>query len=254
MRSKSAVNSKLFWSGEQVRRGGADVLPYIVEFVIAVAAPLTTNVISYLVLGMIFTHRNEQKEGCMRPRYVAYALLGFFFVTEPLLRQGKAASSRQEGPADRGSTHLIGAAFGLALFALLVAPLLNRLKIGRLRSEPLAWSGIMAMFLGLALRIWASRVLGAFYTRTLRTSTQQHLIAKGPYRLVRHPGYLAALLMWLGAGFATANWIALVSCAIPMMGAYWYRIRAEEAMLADAFPQEYPNYASRTWRLVPFLY
>ena len=40
---------KLFWSNEQVRRGGTDVLPYIVEFVIAVAAPLTTNAISYLV-------------------------------------------------------------------------------------------------------------------------------------------------------------------------------------------------------------
>jgi protein-S-isoprenylcysteine O-methyltransferase Ste14 len=113
----------------------------------------------------------------MRPRYVAYALLGFFFVTEPLLRQGKVASSRQVGPADRGSTRIIGASVSLAL---LVAPFLNRLKIGRLRSERLAWSGIMAMIIGLALRIWASRVLGAFYTRTLRTSAQQYLITKGP--------------------------------------------------------------------------
>jgi hypothetical protein len=104
-------------------------------------------------------HRNEKKDGCMRPRYVAYALLGFFFVTEPLLRQGKAASSRQEGPADRGSTRMIGASVGLALLALLVAPLLIRLKIGRLRSERLAWSGIVAMIVGLVLRIWESRVL-----------------------------------------------------------------------------------------------
>jgi len=44
-----APNVKLFWSGEQVRRGGTDVLPYVVEFVIAVAAPLTVGVISYLV-------------------------------------------------------------------------------------------------------------------------------------------------------------------------------------------------------------
>src|SRR5258708_5328602 len=127
----------------------------------------------------------------MRPGHVAYALLGFFFVTEPLLRQGKAARSRQAGPADGGSTPIIGAAFGLALVALLIAPLLNRRKIGRLHSESLAWGGIMAMLVGLALRIWASLVLGAFYTRTLQTSAQQHLIRKGPYRLVRHPGYLA---------------------------------------------------------------
>jgi protein-S-isoprenylcysteine O-methyltransferase len=39
-----------------------------------------------------------------------------------------------------------------------------------------------------------------------------------------------------------------------MIGAYGYRIQAEEAMLADAFPQEYPGYASHTWRLIPFIY
>jgi protein-S-isoprenylcysteine O-methyltransferase len=60
--------------------------------------------------------------------------------------------------------------------------------------------------------------------------------------------------MWLGASFATANWLVPMFFAIPMMVAYWYRIRAEETMLASAFPQEYPDYASSTWRLVPFLY
>jgi hypothetical protein len=41
----------LYWSAEnvQVRRGGTDVLPYLVEFIIAVAAPLTTNAITSLV-------------------------------------------------------------------------------------------------------------------------------------------------------------------------------------------------------------
>ena len=141
----------------------------------------------------------------VRPIHIAYGLLVFFFVTEPLLRQGKAASSLQEDPTDRGSTKLIGATFGLALFAVLVAPLLNWWRVGRFRSKTLAWSGIMVMLSGLALRIWAVRVLGAFYTRILQTSTQQHLVTKGPYRLVRHPGYLADLLMWFGAGFATAE-------------------------------------------------
>ena len=190
----------------------------------------------------------------IRHIYLAYCLLGFFFALEPLLRQGKAASSLQEGPADRGSTRLIGATFGFAISAMLVAPLPNRWKIGHFRSKTLAWSGIVAMLAGLAVRIWAIRVLGAFFTRTLRTSSQQHLVRQGPYRLIRHPGYLADLLLWLGAGFATANWLVPLSVAIPMIGAYWYRIQVEEAMLADAFPQEYPDYAGRTWRLVPLLY
>jgi protein-S-isoprenylcysteine O-methyltransferase len=145
----------------------------------------------------------------MWPMRVAYSLIGCFFVVERLLRRGENARSLQEGQADRGSTRAVGAAFGLALLALLLAPLLNRLRVGRLLSETWAWSGIAAMLAGLVLRIWAIRVLGAFYTRTLKTAVGQHLIAEGPYRLVRHPSYLGDLLLWLGAGIATANGIVM---------------------------------------------
>lgn len=190
----------------------------------------------------------------MRPIKIAYSLIGCFIIIERLLRKGEAAKSLQEGHADRGSTRAIGAAFGLAMLALLIAPHLNRLKFGRIRSKRLAWGGIVTMLAGLMLRIWASRVLGTFYTRTLRTSAEQHLIEEGPYRLVRNPGYLGDILLWLGAGFAAANWIVLAIIFFPMMRAYRSRIKAEEVMLADAFPQEYSGYARRTWRLIPFLY
>ena len=190
----------------------------------------------------------------MRPIRVAYGLIGCFFVAERLLRQGESARSFQEGPADRGSTRAIGATFGLALCALLVAPLLSRRGIGRLPSKRGAWGGIAVMLTGLVLRIWASRVLGSCYTRTLRTDAQQHVIAEGPYRLIRHPGYLGDLLLWLGAGIATSNWITLTAISFPLLGSYWYRIQAEEAMLADVFAQEYQGYASHTWRLIPFIY
>jgi len=190
----------------------------------------------------------------MWPIRVAYGLIGCFLVTERLLRQGESAKSLEEGQADRGSTRAIGTAFGLAMLAMLVAPFMNRLKIGRYHGEKAAWSGIAVMLTGLVLRIWATRVLGSFYTRTLRTAEEQHLIADGPYRLVRHPGYLGNLLLWLGAGVASANWIMATAITFFMVRAYGYRIRAEEAMLADAFPQEYEGYASRTWRLIPFIY
>jgi protein-S-isoprenylcysteine O-methyltransferase Ste14 len=191
----------------------------------------------------------------MWPLLISYGLIGCFFIAESLLRQGALAKSFQPGQADRGSTPVIGAAFGLALLAMLLAPLLNYwFVIGHLSSQVLAWGGIVLMLTGLVLRIWAARVLGAFYTRTLRTTTDQHLITQGPYHLIRHPGYLGMLLLWLGAGCATSNWITALIIVAPMVGAYWYRVRAEEAMLADTFPQEYQNYASHSWRLIPFLY
>src|SRR5437588_11658595 len=97
----------------------------------------------------------------MRPTSIAYCLIGSFFVIERLLRRGKEARSMEEGQADRGSTRAIGAAFGLMLLALLLAPLLNRWKVGHIGSERSAWGGIAAMLAGLGLRTWASRGRGS---------------------------------------------------------------------------------------------
>jgi protein-S-isoprenylcysteine O-methyltransferase Ste14 len=190
----------------------------------------------------------------VRPLPVAYGLIGCFVVAERLLRHGAEARSWEEKPADRGTTRAIGRAFGTSLLALLAAPVLNRWRIGRLYGRKPAWGGVAIMVMGLAFRIWAARVLGASYTRTLRTGAQQHLVADGPYRLVRHPGYLGTLLLWLGAAIAAANGIVAATIAVAIGPAYQARIVAEEAMLAEVFVEDYESYTSHTWRLIPYVY
>jgi protein-S-isoprenylcysteine O-methyltransferase len=190
----------------------------------------------------------------LRPIYVAYGLIGAFFVVERMLRQGRSAASLQGGPEDKGSTRAIGSAFGAAIVVMLAAPALNRARVGHAFGEGAAWGGIIAMLAGMALRIWSSRALGAYYTRTLRTQEGQHIVRDGPYQLVRHPGYLGDIVMWLGAGIATENGLAATLIMIPLARAYLLRIEAEEAMLAAAFPEEYQDYAQHTWRLIPEVY
>jgi protein-S-isoprenylcysteine O-methyltransferase len=72
--------------------------------------------------------------------------------------------------------------------------------------------------------------------------------------LVRHPGYSGSLLVWIGAGMAVSNWIALTLVTLVCLIAYIYRIRSEEAMLVARFGQEYEEYRRRTKRLIPYLY
>ncbi len=190
----------------------------------------------------------------LRPIHVAYTLVGCFIAVERLLRQGQNARTWQGGQEDKGSRRVVGSALGSTIIALVAAPFLNRVHLGRSRNEKAAWGGVAVMLAGLAIRVWASRVLGAYYTRTLRTDESQHLITVGPYSLVRHPGYLGVLLLGIGGGIASSNRIVAALATIILGRAYRYRIQTEEAMLSDAFPQEYPAYSHRTWRLIPFIY
>lgn len=184
---------------------------------------------------------------------VAVILLAAFVVIEGRLRRGAQARSLDAGTADRGTTRLIGAAFGASILGILASPLLNALGIGRL-AEDTGWYGVGLMLVGIGVRVWAARSLGASYTRTLRTAPGQRLVQKGLYRLIRHPGYAADIVMWLGAGLATTNFVVLAAVLLAIAIAYRARIAAEEAMLLDAFGDEYRAYQRRTWRLVPLFY
>ncbi len=110
------------------------------------------------------------------------------------------------------------------------------------------------MLLGLILRLQATRTLGAFFTRTLVAAADQPIIQKGPYRVVRHPGYLGDLLMWIGASMATQNGFAIAFITCVMLLAYAYRIRREETMLRVTLGESYAAYMARTKRLIPFIY
>jgi protein-S-isoprenylcysteine O-methyltransferase len=184
----------------------------------------------------------------------AYGLIGCFLGMDRLTRQGKEAKSLEFGPFDRGSTRLLGGAFLAALVVLLLAPVLNPYQIAAMRCTAVGWVGVGLMLSGIALRFWATQALGRFYTRTLRIADDQPVINRGPYKVVRHPGYSGALVLWAGAGLATLNWVAAGVVIVGMCGVYCYRIQCEEVMLRSTLGQPYDTYRTQTWRLVPFIY
>ena len=186
---------------------------------------------------------------------VAYCILLGFLIVEPRTRKSAAARSLSAGAPDRGSTAVIGAAFGLSMALLLLSLALNALGFGIL---PLGawfgWAGVVVMLVGFALRLWSTRTLGEFFTRTLLVAENQRIVREGPYRLVRHHGYLADLLLWIGAAVATHNVVVIFCICVVMALAYSYRIRREEAMMLSALGEPYAAYMAQTKRLIPLIY
>lgn len=107
---------------------------------------------------------------------------------------------------------------------------------------------------GFALRAWAIRALGKWFTVDVVIRPGHQLVTHGPFRLIRHPSYAGLALMFLGWGLLFGNWLALPSLLVPFVLAFLYRVRLEEQTLEAAFPSAYPAYRSRTKRLVPFVY
>jgi protein-S-isoprenylcysteine O-methyltransferase Ste14 len=99
--------------------------------------------------------------------------------------------------------------------------------------------------------------------RSMHTSgrNRSHQVAEvlnteGMYSIVRHPLYLANILIWIGwATLLSIAWL-IVAATIVFVVYYMFIMYAEEQFLRRKFGQEYERWHRRTPRLIPnpFLY
>jgi protein-S-isoprenylcysteine O-methyltransferase Ste14 len=154
---------------------------------------------------------------------------------------------------DRGShAVLIGLiVLGLALCATL-AFVVPATAITSAR-ELFFWLGILLVYVGIAVRRYAIKTLGASFTTVVATASEQHIVEAGPYKLIRHPAYTGLLITLIGFGLCYTNWLSLLALMGCLLLGFSYRIHVEERALQERFGQRYQEYMQRTKRLIPFV-
>jgi len=115
-------------------------------------------------------------------------------------------------------------------------------------------AGVILIGISLLLFIWARLSLKALYSGRLQVTIGHTIVQHGPYHLIRHPAYLAYIMMCLGIAIGFSSLISLVAIPLLLLPGLLYRIHTEEKILTTEFGDEYIRYARRTWRLVPGLW
>jgi protein-S-isoprenylcysteine O-methyltransferase Ste14 len=93
----------------------------------------------------------------------------------------------------------------------------------------------------------------SFTSATIELAPDQRVVSTGPYAIVRHPMYSAALVMLLGAPIALGSWWGLIAMAVISPALIW-RIFDEEKFLA-ANLAGYAEYKEKVrYRLIPHLW
>lgn len=194
-----------------------------------------------------------------------YGIAGFWiillYVIQSEVRFGVKARSHRTGASDRGSTIALSIAamvpvlgFALAMKAAASSWIPHWFRDASLPGMPaVAWVGVAVAASGLVVRIWAVLTLRERYTRTLLTQEGQAVERRGPYRRVRHPGYLGSLLCLNGLAMASGNYVVLIASLAATFAAYAHRIRVEDEMLLQAFGEDYAVYRREVAAVIPFL-
>ncbi|HEY1926230.1 MAG TPA: isoprenylcysteine carboxylmethyltransferase family protein [Caulobacteraceae bacterium] len=143
----------------------------------------------------------------------------------------------------------------LILSAMAAEILVASLDAGRMHwSHVSSWAvlfGYALLLAGIAVTAWAQAV-NPFFEPGVRIQSErgQRPISNGPYRFIRHPGYAAAIGMFLGIPLALASWWGLIPGALAS-ALLVVRTSLEDRLLAAQLPG-YAEYARKTrYRLAP---
>jgi protein-S-isoprenylcysteine O-methyltransferase Ste14 len=115
-------------------------------------------------------------------------------------------------------------------------------------------AGLLLYAVGFVLMGWALLTLGRYYQLGgSAPRSEDKMVVEGPYRLIRHPMYAAALSISLGLSFLLQS-LAFFAVFVIYLGLILPLIHLEEGELQKAYGPEYSDYQRKTRALVPAIY
>jgi methyltransferase len=130
--------------------------------------------------------------------------------------------------------------------ALMTVPLLE--VWGHPRRRPRwGWAAVLAG--AIALRIWTIRTLGSSWNARASVPPGLEPVTSGPYRLIRHPNYVAVIAEYAAIPLVAGAWKSAVVLSALNAAVLYDRIAAEERLL-DASTAYRTAFAGRP-RFIP---
>lgn len=183
-----------------------------------------------------------------------YLLLLAAFLVRKIFDQVRsrrhATALAHSGAVRRGDRGLIG--FWLAHLAFFILVPLE-LYVRRPPFVPALGIPMLVLFAAaLLLRWWSVRLLAANWTSRIAVSSDFHPVTRGPYRLIRHPNYLAMTVELVALALVYPTFVSAAIVAALTIVAVLIRIHREEEALfqVPAYRAAMENRA----RLIPGIY
>lgn len=119
--------------------------------------------------------------------------------------------------------------------------------------DPVLGSIMIALFvLASLLRSWSRRILGQHWNSQVVVPNNMAPVVRGPYRVVRHPNYLAMCLELIALSLLYSTYASAIVVSLLCLVAVFVRIRREEQALMQI--PAYQEAMSGKARLIPGVY
>lgn len=181
-------------------------------------------------------------------------VVGWYVIRYPFQRRAARLGVARSVGGTRDRVLLVIAAIGQFVLPFLYV-VLGEPRFADYPFHPAqGWAGLVIMIAALVLFRVTHKQLGRNWSISLETRESHKLVTSGVYGYVRHPMYSSFFLSALAQLVLLPNWIVGPAGLICIGILFFFRVGREEAMMVEAFGQDYVAYMQQTARIVPWLY
>jgi len=188
--------------------------------------------------------------------FLGVCALGMLSITLYLMRHDPRLLERRlragPGAEQERSQKIIQSFVALSFVAAILLPAIDHRLAWSAAPPAAAVAGDALVTLGFLITFRVFRE-NRFATAVIAVDPEQQVVSTGPYRLVRHPMYLGALVMLLGVAPALGSWWGLLA-VVPFTAALAWRLLDEERILATRLPGYTDDRQRLRYRLIPFVW
>lgn len=170
--------------------------------------------------------------------------IGIFTIDEDLLEERRKPAGKD---ADPQAPRILTVLF--LLHYVIAALDVGRWHISDTVGTPLQIVGVLGVVLGWSGLMWAMSI-NRFFSSAIRLQSDrgQTVVMSGPYKYVRHPGYITASIAFIGQSLALGSWLSLLPMLI-IIAILIKRTVQEEKLLSANLPgyTEYQQSVPYRW-------
>jgi protein-S-isoprenylcysteine O-methyltransferase Ste14 len=163
-------------------------------------------------------------------------------------------AQKSQGASDSKSLQVIMFGQGIASFASFWLAFVPAVQLPPPYRVASFYVGIALIIAGALLRRHCWRMLGSSFTGDVRARSDQEVVSRGAYRILRHPSYTAGIILNAGVGTALGSWASALLFTGASIAVYIYRMNVEERALLAVIGEPYRQFMTTRKRLVPFVY
>jgi protein-S-isoprenylcysteine O-methyltransferase Ste14 len=113
--------------------------------------------------------------------------------------------------------------------------------------------GLALFIIGLIIMVVGQATLWRNYSGTVVIRVDHKLITHGIYRFTRNPIYLGFIMVLIGLPVYAESLYGFLTSLV-LIPIILNRIRLEEVLLTEEFPDAFQKYKGTTKKLIPFIY